>query len=57
MLNAGGLTLASRGGVTQPERIRLRTVPTVPAPEGPDLRQIAIEQNLTGPRVGGLTLG
>jgi hypothetical protein len=56
-LNAAGLTLANRVGVTHPERIRIRTVPTVPAPEDPELRQIAIEQSLIGPHTAGLTLG
>jgi hypothetical protein len=42
-LNAAGLTLASRVGVAQPERIRILTVPTVPAPEDSELPQIAIE--------------
>ena len=46
-LNAAGLTLASRVSVAQPERIRILTVPTVP--EDPELRQMAIEQNLIGP--------
>src|ERR1700753_2446624 len=56
-LNAAGLTLASRVGVAQPERIRTMTVPTVPAPEDPELRQIALEQKLIGPGTAGLTLG
>ena len=55
--NAAGLTLASRVGVAQPERIRILSVPTVPAPEDPELQQIAIEQNLIGPHTAGLTLG
>jgi hypothetical protein len=56
-LNAVGLTLASRVGVVQPERIRILTVPTVPAPEDPELQQMALEQNLIGPDTAGLTLG
>jgi len=56
-LNAGGLTLSSRVGVAQPERIRILTVPSVPAPDDPELQQIAIEQNLIGSNTGGLTLG
>ena len=39
-LNHVGITLASRVGVTQPERIRIWTVPAIPAPEDPDLRGI-----------------
>ena len=56
-LTAAGLTLASRVGVSQPERIRILTVPTVPAPADPELAQIALEQNLIGPHTAGLTLG
>ena len=56
-LNAAGLTLANRVGVVQPERIRILMVPTVPAPDDQELRQIAIEQNLIGPTTAGLTLG
>lgn len=56
-LNAAGLTLASRVGVAHPERIRLLTVSAVPAPADPELRQIAIQQNLIGPHTAGLTLG
>jgi hypothetical protein len=56
-LNAAGLTLASRVGVAQPERIRIRIVPTVPAPADPELQQIAIEENLIGPHTAGLTRG
>lgn len=56
-LNAASLTLAIRVGVVHPERIRILTVPTVPAPEDPELRQLALEQNLIGPHTAGLTLG
>jgi hypothetical protein len=56
-LNAAGLTLASRVGVAQPERIRILTVAAVPAPDDPELRQIAIDQKLIGPNTAGLTLG
>src|SRR3954466_5260700 len=56
-LNAAGLTLASRVGLTQAERIRILTVPTVPAPADPELQRIALEQNLIGPNTAGLTLG
>jgi hypothetical protein len=56
-LTAAGLTLASRVGVAQPDRIRILTVPTVPAPDDPELQQMALEQNLIGPNTAGLTLG
>jgi hypothetical protein len=36
-LTAAVLTLASRVGVVQSERIRILTVPTVPAPDDPEL--------------------
>ena len=55
-LNAASLTLASRVGVAEPERIRILSVPTVPAPDDPELQQIAMEQNLIGPHTAGLTL-
>jgi len=41
-LNAPSLTLARRVGVVHPERIRILVVPAVPAPEDPELRQIAM---------------
>jgi hypothetical protein len=56
-LNAASLILASRVGVAQPERIRTLSVPTVPAPEDPELRQTVLKQNLIGPHAAGLTLG
>ncbi len=56
-LNAAGMTLASRVGVAQSERIGILTVSAVPAPDDPELQQIAVEQNLIGPNTGGLTLG
>jgi hypothetical protein len=55
-LNAASLTLASRVGVAQPERIRILSVPAIPAPADPELQQIALEQNLIGPHTAGLTL-
>jgi hypothetical protein len=48
-LNAAGLTLASRVGVVQPERIRILTVPTVPAPEDPELQQMLSSRISSGP--------
>lgn len=52
-----GLALAKAVGVTYPERIRLWVVPQIPAPEDPDLRRFAVEQDLIGPNTRGLTLG
>jgi hypothetical protein len=45
-LTSAGVTLANRVGVSQPERIRILTVSAVPAPDGPELQQMALEQNL-----------
>jgi hypothetical protein len=56
-LKAAELIVAGRVGVTHPERVRVLTVPAVPAPDDPELRRIAIEQNLIGPDTAGLTLG
>jgi len=56
-LDARGIKLARAVGVAHPERIRILTVPHVPPPEDPELRQLALEQNLIGPRTRGLTLG
>jgi hypothetical protein len=52
-----GVTLAKTVGVTHPDRIRLWVVPQIPAPEDPDLRRFALEQNLIGPNTHGLTVG
>lgn len=56
-LDGRGLLLARATGVVHPQRIRIWTVPHIPAPEDPDLRQLALAQNLIGPNTRGLTLG
>jgi hypothetical protein len=55
-LDGQGLKVARAVGVMHPERIRLWIVPQIPAPEDPELRRLALEQNLIGPGTRGLTL-
>jgi hypothetical protein len=56
-LDSRGIKLARAVGVERPERIRILTVAHVPPPDDPELRQLALEQNLIGPQTRGLTLG
>jgi hypothetical protein len=42
-LDARGVKIARAVGVAHPERIRVWTVPHVPAPQEPDLQQLALE--------------
>jgi hypothetical protein len=56
-LGSKELALAKAAGVVLPERIRIWTVPIIPAPEDPELSRLAREQNLIGPGTLGLTLG
>jgi hypothetical protein len=56
-LTLQGLTAARAVGVVNPEHIRVLEVPVIPAPEDPELQQVAREQNLIGPDTAGLTLG
>lgn len=56
-LNANALALARAVGVTHPDRIRVWTVARIPAPDDPELKRFAIEQNLLGPATHGTTLG
>jgi hypothetical protein len=56
-LNVRGLALARAVGVAQPERIRVWTVPSIPAPGDQELKHLALEQHLIGPGTHGLTLG
>ena len=57
MLTPPGIAVARTVGVANPERIRVLEVPAIPAPEDPELQQVAREQNLIGPHTAGLTLG
>ena len=56
-LTESGLRLARAVGVSRPERIRLSSVPSLPLPDDPELREVAIETGLLGPGMIGLTLG
>jgi hypothetical protein len=56
-LSAQGVAIARAVGVAQPGCIRVLEVPAIPAPEDPDLKQVAQEQNLIGQNTAGLTLG
>lgn len=57
MLTPPGIAVARTVGAANPERIRVLEVPAIPAPEDPELQQVAREQNLIGPHTAGLTLG
>jgi hypothetical protein len=56
-LSAPGLSLARAVGVAHPDQIRVLVVPHIPAPEDPEIKQLALEQNVIGPGTHGLTLG
>jgi hypothetical protein len=56
-LDVRGLAVARAVGVNHPERIRIWIVLDVLAPSDPELRRLALEQNLIGPGTRGLTLG
>src|SRR6266436_6783160 len=49
--------LARQVGVRYPERIRIKIVQALPAPDDPKLRQAAIQAGFLGPGMVGLTLG
>ena len=44
-------------GVTNPEKIRISIVSSIPIPDDPVLQKVAIETGLLGPDTTGLTLG
>ena len=56
-LNAEGLSIARKVGVTAPERIRVTIVDKLPLPPDPQLQQAALATGLLGPNMIGLTLG
>jgi hypothetical protein len=56
-LDAGGVDLARRVEVRQPERIRIVAVDRFPLPADPELRQAAIQTGLLAADGLGLTLG
>jgi len=49
--------LAVAVGVARPERVRLQTVESLPLPDDPELRHVAIETGLLGPGMIGVTFG
>lgn len=56
-LDKQGLRLARAVGVSIPEKIRVRIVETLPLPDDPDLRSVALETGLLGPDMIGITFG
>jgi hypothetical protein len=56
-LSAQGIAIARAVGVANPERIRILEVSAIPAPEDPELKELALAENLIGPNTAGLTLG
>ena len=44
-------------GVTNPKKIRISIVSSIPIPDDPMLQKVAIETGLLGPDTAGLTLG
>jgi len=49
--------MAAAVGVQNPGRVRIKVVGRIPAPDHPELRSIASETGLIGPRTGGITFG
>ncbi len=49
--------IAMAVGVTNPEKIRISIVSSIPIPDDPVLQKVAIETGLLGPDTAGLTLG
>lgn len=56
-LTPQGIADARAVGVLAPERIRVVIAPTLPLPEDPWLRNVALSASLLGPGFTGLTLG
>jgi len=56
-LSETGLELARAVGVSQPEKIRVSIVQSLPLPEDQTLRAVALETGLLGEGMVGLTLG
>lgn len=55
-LNDKGLALAKRVGVALPELVRVKYVPTLPIPEDPLLKDVALQAGLLGPGMVGMAL-
>lgn len=56
-LGKTGLQFAKAVGVTKPELIRVSIVKTIPLPDDEELRNVALQTGLLGPKTVGLTLG
>jgi hypothetical protein len=56
-LSSQGIALARSVGVQKPENIRVHVVDTLPLPEDPMLKDVALQTGLLGPGMVGLTLG
>ena len=56
-LSVESATLARRVGVLHLDRVRILEVDAIPMPEEPDLRALAVQTGLLGPRSIGLTVG
>lgn len=56
-LNDLGIRLAQAVGVSHPDRIRVSVVQSLPLPDDPELRYVALETGLLGPEMIGITFG
>lgn len=56
-LDDRGLRLAKAVGVSHPERIRISIVESLPLPDDPELRGVALETGILGPGMIGVTFG
>ena len=56
-LDDQGMRLARAVGVTHPDRIRVCVVQSIPLPEDPELRAVALENGVLGPEIAGITFG
>ena len=57
VLDSGGLELARRVGVSEPERVRIAMPASMPYPEHPMLSAAASQTGMLGATMAGLTLG
>ena len=55
-LTPGEIATARAVGVSQPEKIRVKSVASIPVPQDPLLAQAAVQAGLLGPNMAGLTL-
>ena len=56
-LNDLEIRLARAVGVAQPDRVRVSVVQSLPLPDDPELRSVALETGLFGPGMIGVTFG